>query len=298
MTRMWMVTAAGLCVLMAATAGCYTKEQYDRVVLRCNRANEELTACQGERSALRSEKQNLLKQLGMRDDAVTERDQLIAKLNDANRDLVGKAEEYRKKLDEYAVRPPPFVGPLPAEMDKALTALARDNADMVEYLPKYGMLKLKSDLTFDLGEAVVKPSAKPALKKLGEIMNSPEAQSFHVYVAGHTDDVPLKRDQTLKLHGSNWGLSAHRALAVVKALAEAGMLQKRMAAVAFSKHHPIAPNAPKEKGNPANRRVELWIVPPNRFLTVGTIETTETTGAVAPGGAVAPAGGAPVGLSK
>jgi flagellar motor protein MotB len=35
----------------------------------------------------------------------------------------------------------------------------------------------------------------------------------------------------------------------------------------FGEYHPVAPNKPGKKGNQANRRVEIWIVPPGSFLT-------------------------------
>ena len=145
----------------------------------------------------------------------------------------------------------------------------------MEYLPKYGMIKLKADLTFDKGSAKVKPEAVEALKKLAKIVNSDAAKHFGVYVAGHTDDIPLVKPETIRAHGSNWGLSLHRAGAVVKVLAMAGVSQRRLCAMGFSKYHPIAPNKPGHKGNPLNRRVEIWIVPPDRFLTVSNVVQPE-----------------------
>ena len=152
-------------------------------------------------------------------------------------------------------------------MDEALRALAETNSDLMAYLPNYGMIKLKADLTFGKGSAEVNVKAKAALAKLAEIINSDVAKQFHVYVAGHTDDIPLVKPETIRLHGTNWGLSCHRALAVVKVLFEAAVAQQRMGAVGFGKHHPVVPNLAGNKGHPLNRRVEIWIVPPDRFLT-------------------------------
>jgi flagellar motor protein MotB len=36
---------------------------------------------------------------------------------------------------------------------------------------------------------------------------------------------------------------------------------KRMSVRGFSEYRPVAPNAPGKKGNPQNRRVEIYIVP-------------------------------------
>ena len=55
--------------------------------------------------------------------------------------------------------------------------------------------------------------------------------------------------------------------AVEEALEEAGVSPERLAVVGFSEYHPTVANAPTQKGNQANRRVEIWIVPPRQFLT-------------------------------
>ncbi|MCK4602906.1 MAG: OmpA family protein, partial [Phycisphaerae bacterium] len=156
---------------------------------------------------------------------------------------------------------------LPTAVDAALVKFAAENPDLVEYLPKYGMVKIKADMTFAKGSAEVTAAAAAALTKLAEIANSPDAKAFNVYIAGHTDDIPIRKAETLREHKNNWGLSVHRSLAVIKVLFQAGVDQKRMGAMGFSKYHPVEPNELGNRGNPTNRRVEIWLVPPNRFLT-------------------------------
>ncbi|NQU76594.1 MAG: OmpA family protein, partial [Planctomycetes bacterium] len=87
-----------------------------------------------------------------------------------------------------------------------------------------------------------------------------------------TDDIPIST-ATARRHPTNWYLSVHRAVSVVGALSTAGVPAKRMGAMGFGEFHPIAPNAPGHKGNPQNRRVEIWIVSPERLLT--TAATSE-----------------------
>jgi len=65
-------------------------------------------------------------------------------------------------------------------------------------------------------------------------------------------------------------LSVHRAVAIKKVMEKAGLAAARIGVMGFGEYHPIAPNKSsggKNRGNQANRRVEIWIVPPNRFLT-------------------------------
>ena len=100
---------------------------------------------------------------------------------------------------------------------------------------------------------------------IGNAVNTPAAAKFHVYVAGHTDDIPIRlsRDR----HPNNWYLSVHRAVAVQQVLTKAGLADERIGTMGFSKYHPVVANAPNEGGARENRRVEIWIVPPDRFLT-------------------------------
>ncbi len=185
-----------------------------------------------------------------------------AQLKDSFDNLNKLYQEELKRKDA------PPIGPLlPTGMDRALKALAAANPDLFTYDSKLGMVKLKSDLSFASGSAVVQPGASQALGKLVAILKTPEAGTFHVYVAGHTDDVPIGNPETRKRHPTNWYLSVHRAIGVQKVLVKAGMPDARIGVMGFGEFHPIAPNKPNKKGNAANRRVELWILPPGRLLT-------------------------------
>jgi len=261
------VGAAMLAGILAA-GGCVPRSQYDEAVALNGKAQRDLKDSREQLRLLEEERVKLEDALALRNANADTKDLAIANLNTANEELKDSLaklkDEYdkaQKELDTLR----DFKGPLPAKVDSALKKLAAANRDLIEYESKYGMLKIKSDLTFAAGSVKIKPAAIAALKQLGTIVNSPEAKKFHVYVAGHTDDQPLVR--TKAKYGTNWGLSAYRAIAVIQALFNAGVEQPRMAAVAFSKYHPIAPNKPNAKGNPVNRRVELWIVPPDRLLT-------------------------------
>jgi len=171
-------------------------------------------------------------------------------------------------------------GPLlPPTLDKALRDFAAAHPELLTYLPKYGMIKLNADLTFEKGSddlSTLSAQAKEALKKFVEIINSDAAAKFNVYIAGHTDDIPIAKPETKRRHPTNWYLSVHRAVSVLKELGRDGLTDSRMGAMGFGEYHPVAPNAPGNKGNVANRRVEIWIVSPERFLTV-TGDMSETS---------------------
>ena len=150
--------------------------------------------------------------------------------------------------------------PLPVELNTALEDFAKGN-DMVEYDASRGMVKFKSDLLFDKGSDVVTSQAAEAIKTLAGILNGTAAQKFDIIVAGHTDDIPIEKPQTRLVHPTNRALSSHRAIAVVSQLEKDGIEPKRLSSRGFGEYRPLEPNAPSRKGNPKNRRVEIYIVP-------------------------------------
>ena len=257
--------------LMMAT-GCVSDAQYKEALAASRRANEQLVTTQNALRDVRLENQNLQDAITARDAAIAARDSQLAQLQIAHTKL---GQDFKELYDKYQKasaggEPLPLIGiVLPAALDKALRKFAKDNPDVLEYLPEYGMVKLKSDLTFEPGSVDIKTASGDALRQFVQILNGPDAAKFNVYVAGHTDDIPIKKPGTLQQHPDNWYLSVHRAVAVEKVMTRAGLEPKRIGVMGFGEYHPIAANAPGNKGNVANRRVEIWIVPPDRFLTAG-----------------------------
>jgi chemotaxis protein MotB len=147
---------------------------------------------------------------------------------------------------------------LPVELSTLLEEFA-EKEDMVTYDAVKGIVKFKSDLLFKSGSDVVLPPAEAAIKSLCAILNSKEAAEFDVIIAGHTDDQPIR--YAVANHPTNWHLSVHRAISVLKIMAANNVDQKRMSVRGFGELRPIAPNEPGNKGNPQNRRVEIYIVP-------------------------------------
>jgi len=151
---------------------------------------------------------------------------------------------------------------LPPELSSKLADWAQQvGADLVTFDEKTGIVRFKSDLLFEKGSDIVQANVIGQLESLTEILNSDAAQNFDVLVVGHTDDIPIKKPETLAKHPSNWHLSAHRAIAVQKILAQAQLAQARTAVMGMGQYRPIEPNAAGDKGNPKNRRVEIYIVP-------------------------------------
>jgi len=150
---------------------------------------------------------------------------------------------------------------LPASINKALQDLVAKYPDLLEYDANLGMIRFKSDMTFDLGSTEVKARAKEALKILAGILNDPLIANNEVRVVGHTDDVPIRLSTAMTMNPTNWFLSTNRAHAVRQVLQGDEVAAYRLQAAGWGETHPIAPNAAGHKGNELNRRVEIYILP-------------------------------------
>lgn len=150
---------------------------------------------------------------------------------------------------------------LPAELNTMLEDFAKANGEMVTFDSNLGIVKFKSDLLFEKGSDKVASSAEEAVKTLCKVMNSEEGKKFDVIIAGHTDDIPILKSDTIAKHPTNWHLSVHRGISVLNMMAGNQVEQKRMSVRGFGEYRPVADNLPGKKGNPQNRRVEIYIVP-------------------------------------
>jgi chemotaxis protein MotB len=139
-------------------------------------------------------------------------------------------------------------------------------------------------ILFDSGEAVLKPEGMQVLNQVAGVLSRYTNRPVQVY--GHTDNVPIRFR-----YPSNWELSAARALAAVRYLAEnAGVDARRLSAVACGEFQPIADNATAE-GRARNRRIAL-VVLPERFVPTDVPVTPEGNGIPGTNGTVSATGGA------
>jgi len=149
---------------------------------------------------------------------------------------------------------------IPVELSTALEDFAGAEA-MVDYDSSRGIVKFKSDLLFERGSDIVAPGAAGAVRALCKILSSEQGKKFDVVVAGHTDDMRIARAATREKHPTNWHLSAHRAISVLEMMVQNNIAPARLSIRGFGQYRPVEPNRPNRKGNPQNRRVEIYIVP-------------------------------------
>lgn len=260
-----MAAAGALWALMAGSVGCKGLEEYNALEAQCRRANAEREKLAADLNDEKIKSQALEQQLAAAQREAAMKDEVISKYRADNEALKTAFDNLQRVHEELVAKLARFQKPivvtrqLPPELDRALKDFAAANSGVVEYDPAKGMLKWKSDLLFAPGSDVVAQAAAKALAGLAEIILSPAAADFDVIVVGHTDDIPIKKPETRKNHPTNWHLSVHRAIAVMKVLRTADVPEQRMGVMGYGEFRPVAPNAPGNKGNPLNRRVEIYI---------------------------------------
>jgi len=143
-------------------------------------------------------------------------------------------------------------------LENGLGPLLQENKVGIKREKQRLVLQLSNKILFDSGSAALKSAGLEVLRTVGNIIKS-RITTLDVQIGGHTDNVPI-----VSRHGplsSNWGLSAARAVNVVRFLEkEVGLDPGRLQAVGYGEHRPIAANDTKE-GRALNRRIEIVLVP-------------------------------------
>lgn len=247
--RFLIVAAAGLAT--ALLGGCVGQGQYDNLY----ETNRSLTE---ENSRLSRENDELRRSLDLLRGSNLGAEGSLGSLQRQNTELRAALDKALADLRDLQSRMGQLTfGPLDAETDAALRALADQYPDLIKYDSATGMLRFASDLTFDSGSDVVKEEAKRALAALGKILGSSAAQQYDVWVEGHTDSQRISAN-TSRRHPTNRHLSAHRAISVIDELIRQGVNANKMMAAGWGEFRPAVQNS--ASGNtPSNRRVEIYL---------------------------------------
>lgn len=126
----------------------------------------------------------------------------------------------------------------------------------VNFTSEYVLLSLKGAFLFDSGKAAIREEAKPALDRVGVILEKYSGGTIEI--EGHTDNVPIHSAQ----YANNNELSSARALSVFDYLMETTSLDPAMIKHSGrGEYVPVADNG-TEAGRAKNRRVEIRIYNP------------------------------------
>ncbi len=268
MTAGRMISVVGLAAVVLASSGCVSQDQHRQLLMAQRNLESEKASLEQELYDTRVVSDTLRSRVMSLEDQIGAKNQLVDNLQSENDGLEEKFHTAQSVLEKIADRPIGAVrlgaGRLPAELDAALSRLAAQDPSIVVYDSENGMLKWSANLVFALGSDVVRESATGMLRRFGEIIGSPVASDFDLVVVGHTDNIPIRKAETLEKHSTNRHLAVHRAIAVASLLQNYGVDPSRVGVMGYGEYRPVAPND-DEASRAKNRRVEMYIVPRGTF---------------------------------
>jgi chemotaxis protein MotB len=243
--------------------GCVSRDQYEAVKLERNALAEQLGTAQASSAADRAAADAWKSQQERLIAAGNDQEKMAAALTRENAELAARNRELQGKYETALNNQGQIVmgAALPQEIAGPLDQLARENSASVEFDAARGVLKLKSDVTFNKGSAELTPQAKTIVDRVAGILNTPSARNYEFLVAGHTDNTPVSNPATVAAgHKDNMYLSSHRAISVAKQLVAQHVSPQRIGYIGFGDQRPVASNATTD-GQSRNRRVEIMISP-------------------------------------
>ncbi|OHB51537.1 MAG: hypothetical protein A2Y10_11735 [Planctomycetes bacterium GWF2_41_51] len=241
---------------IALLSGCVSQQQYDDLKIRNRSQQQRIDELESQLNVAKLKLAQVEKQLADAQMGLDADVEALTKQIEALKNDIAQKEELIKNMQAALGG-----SILPPELSSELQKFAAENPDMVSFDEATGMVKFKSDLLFEKGSDAVAPEAAELMKKLSTIINSPAAEGFDVSIVGHTDDIPIRKSETMSMHPTNWHLSVHRAIAVEKLMESSGVNPKRMGVKGFGEYRPFEANEAGNKGNQKNRRVEIYLVP-------------------------------------
>jgi len=235
-----------------ALTGCIPQAKYDDLMSSYRSKEQQVLVLQSDLDESRMNEQELRRRLA----------EAAADLESARSSLTGDSgniDAMRARYEALLKKINELESPLPREVEMAIAGIAAQYPDILEFDAQKGLLRFRSDVTFDLGSSQLTGKAKEVLAKIAPVLNSSAATNLEVRVVGHTDNVPIRRTETLRQHPSNMYLSAHRAISVRDQLVRDGVSAPRFQVAGYGEYRPIVQNA--SGGSRENRRVELYLTP-------------------------------------
>lgn len=272
MKRVACVVMAGM--VLAALSGCVSRSKYDALVARnaeqkdkIDELGRQVDQVRLTASGLRGEVSAAQRALDGARVGVSERDAQIGVLSRRTTDLEARVT----KLADELSRPPKVVTvvadaapePEPVVLPEAVKAALRDLAarePIFTFDERTGCCRFTSDVLFETGTATVSADFERVLGRFAAIFGA-AGKACHLRIVGHTDSQPIRNIGTRTSHPTNWHLSVHRAIEVMRVLYKGGIDQDRFEVVGYGSQRPIAANT-TAVGRAQNRRVEIFVFVP------------------------------------
>ncbi|MEL7482894.1 MAG: OmpA family protein [Planctomycetota bacterium] len=251
----------GGAVVLMALGGCVNQQQYDQL--------------QDAYDAKRDANANLVREIEMLQASLD----LAQGSNSQTEGAIGSLQEQNERLKAQLAKSNEMLASIDtdlrtlrlvdAEFDQALRDLAARYSNVIVYDPDLGMLRFRSDLTFNSGSDQVRDNARQTLSALADVIKNNTNASYTLQIVGHTDSEPISSG-TAQRHPTNTHLSVHRAIAVKQSLTSLGVPAERVMVAGWGEFRPAVPNGPG--GNtPQNRRVEIFFQPDDGAISTANV---------------------------
>lgn len=246
------LVAVGLLLLPSA---CVTRGTHEKVVADLEGENDRLEAqlndLQRSNRALDEERAQLLDEMEDMRQAREALSRDVAKLEKSKSLLTEHLRAREAQVQELSRLKSSYSG-LIADLESEVAAGQIE----IEQLREGLRLNLAQDILFPSGSVRLNETGAVVLRKVAAQLREIDQR---VEVQGHTDDVPLSNSLAGRW-GSNWELAAARAAQVVRLFEAEGVDARRLSAVSFGSHAPVADNGTPE-GRARNRRIEIRLIP-------------------------------------
>lgn len=252
------VSISLLAMAAAFASACgYSQEEWDQKTNENESLRQQLQAQQQQNQKCDADYQSALKEIQDLKKRLLENgvnlDNLTQNLEAQERAL-REYESRARQLEQIRQRFEALRDKLQKLTNLGLSVEVRDNRMLIQ---------LPGDVLFASGEEKLTKEGVEILAQVADVVrNDSDLNKRKFQVAGHTDNVPLRRGP----YKDNWGLSAMRARSVLTFLVASleedggGLDEKNWSAAGYGSRDPVADNE-TEEGRTKNRRVELVVMP-------------------------------------
>lgn len=224
------------------------ENERDEIVDERDQLQKELSNVKEERNQLEDELSDLQEE---HDDLADERDELQAKVEE----LRSNRQDLQRRLAELEGKEQRI-----EELQKQLSQLENDLQQVdeaeVDREGDFVVITLGEQVLFDEASAELHEDARETLRELADVLD--QYPDREIRVEGHADTRPILTHE----YADNWELAADRSLSVLRFFeTETSIAGNRLAATTFGEHKPRVRND-SEENMQENRRVEIYLYPP------------------------------------